>query len=126
MAVSAQLGATAYRQGDYAAAAGLYKEALWMEWTAGSRRRATQYLARLAAVQAASGNTERAARLYGAAEMLYEHLGVTWIIPDGDRVHVDAMRATLGDDAYNEIWSEGRSFSDAEAVEYALQAGDAS
>ena len=45
-------------------------------------------------------------------------------IPDGDRVHVAAMRATLGGDAYNEVWSEGRSLSDSEAVEYALRSDD--
>jgi predicted ATPase len=66
----------------------------------------------IAAVWDALGQTERAARLAGAAEAMREHLG------RGFAVHLRAARPVP--ERIEPAWSEGRALSTEEAADYAL------
>jgi DNA-binding CsgD family transcriptional regulator len=70
-----QRGLLALRAGDLPRAAAELAEALPRRWEIGDRRGAAATLAGLAATAAASGNGERAGRLLGAAESLWEATG---------------------------------------------------
>ena len=77
------LGLVTYLQGDYAAARPLLKESLELSQKLGDKDSIAYFLQVVAALTAAEGRPEQAARLYGAAEALREAIGVS--LPPGDR-----------------------------------------
>lgn len=78
----------------------------------------------LACVAAAKGNPRRAARLWGASEIMQEKSGVrlppitlSFTNYEGRLAEV---RARLGEPDFREAWAEGEAMRDEEATEYAL------
>jgi hypothetical protein len=75
----------------------------------------------IAEVACAKGQYEIAARLFGAAEMLRENLG---LYPPTDRAHYDrsvaSTRAALSKAPFAAAWAEGRALTLEQAIEYAL------
>jgi hypothetical protein len=76
----------------------------------------------LAAVAVAQAQSQRAARLFGAAEGLREAIGAP--VPPADRAEHDhsvaAVRSALGEAAFAAEWGEGQTMSLDEVVAYAL------
>jgi non-specific serine/threonine protein kinase len=117
------LGCVLALHGDYVPAAALLAEALLLSREIDARDAAAESLEHLAWVAAGRGEPRRAARLGGAADALRQTLGVP-LIPDlraGHEQAMGAMRATLGEEAVNIAWAEGRALSFAEAVALALE-----
>jgi non-specific serine/threonine protein kinase len=75
------------------------------------------------------GEYGRAARLFGAAEAFEETLGggsaEWWADQTEDDRRVASARAGLGEAAFGAAWSEGRSMTLEQAVEYALASAGA-
>jgi non-specific serine/threonine protein kinase len=120
------LGRVAHVQGDYRQAAALQQEGLQLSSSIGDRHAVAIGLEGLAWVAAASGQSHRAAQLGGAASALREALGVP-LLPDQRAGHesvVQAMRAVLGDAAFDAAWAEGRALPPEEAVAVALALED--
>jgi hypothetical protein len=88
----------------------------------GNRREIAPSLVGLAAVAAAEGEPERAARLLGAAQGLLDALGAAMRPIDCTlRERTDAAaRADLPASTFEAAWSEGRAMALEQAVAYAL------
>src|SRR5579871_3168636 len=71
----ANLGNVAYNQGDYAAARALYEESLGISRELGDMRVIAESLEGMAALAEGQGQSERAARLWAAAEVLRDTIG---------------------------------------------------
>jgi hypothetical protein len=73
-------------------------------------------------VAVAQAQSERAARLFGAAEALREAIGTP--LPPADRAEHDrsvaAVRTALGEEAFAAAWAEGRALTLEHAVAFAL------
>ena len=71
----------------------------------------------------AENDTNRAARLFGAAESLHKIVGPRLSPVDHhDHARVVAeVRSTLGEDAFAAAWAEGRAMTWGQAVAYALR-----
>ena len=76
----------------------------------------------LASMALAHGDDDRAARLYGAAERLTDDSGSFLPAPARARYLrvIDGLRARMGEAAFTDCWTAGRSMSRAETVELAL------
>jgi predicted ATPase/class 3 adenylate cyclase len=116
------LGKIAREQGDTQAARDLHTEGLMIRLELGDRGGypwSPEAFARLAAPE----NPERAARLWGAAEVLRETLG--WPLPPSERAEYDravcVVREALGKEAFATAWSEGRAMTEAQATAYAVE-----
>jgi DNA-binding CsgD family transcriptional regulator len=112
----------ALQRGEHARAAANWQERLNLTWDSWSLRWA---LEGLAAVAAACQQSERAARLLGAAEALRERLGA--VLGPGQLLEVErttaAARAALDEAAFAAAWAEGRRLSpEAARAEAALVA----
>ncbi len=121
------LGDLARARGDLDAALGRYRESLALAGERGDPRLAAAALDGVAGVAAARGQAERAARLYGAAAALREHLGATvvpWEHPARER-DLAAARAALEPAAFEAAWAAGAALPLEAAVAEAL-ADDAS
>jgi len=83
------------------------------------------YVWGLGRVAVLSKNPARAARLWGAAESLREHMGMTLspfdLAQSGYERDVASVRSSLGAAPFEAAWAEGRSMSPERALEYALQ-----
>jgi tetratricopeptide (TPR) repeat protein len=82
----------------------------------------------LAAVATAQHQAERAARLLGAADALYERFGAArWPILLADyQGYVVAAHAALGEAAFAAAWAEGHGMTVQEAINLALAGGEIS
>jgi predicted ATPase len=113
-------------QGDLAGAAGHLKEGLATAAEIGDETSAAYYLEALAAVASQQDNPHRAVRLLFAARSQLEASGSGWLhayvprAPHDDGV-LAALRARLGDPAYEEAQAWGRSIGSRHAREYALK-----
>ena len=115
------LGFTAHSQGDYEQAGALLRESLILFWEQGPKRVIAEGLAEIAAITGAQGEPERAARLFGAAQALYEALGASmWHInrPLIER-DLTAARAQLDEAAWQRAWQEGHAMTMEQAITYA-------
>ena len=77
----------------------------------------------MAGLAGRSGQPERAARLFGAAELLYEASVTRLEYPDQveyDR-NVAAVRAQLDEATFAAAWAEGRAMTLEQAIDYARQ-----
>jgi len=74
-------------------------------------------------VSIGEGHANRAAKLYGAAEVLREKIGLS-TLPPGDRFFydksVEAMRKAISPDVMKEAWDQGRSMKVEQALAYAI------
>ena len=119
------LGLGSQAQGDLAGAAGHLKEGLAIAVEVGDETSAAYYLEALAAV-AGQDNPQRAVRLLAAARSQLAASGSGWLhayiprAPHDDAV-LAALRARIGDTAYEEAWAWGGSIGSRQARQYALQ-----
>lgn len=115
------LGNVHFERGDHAKAHQLYIESLQMTQEFGDnadRGIALEDMARLASAQ---GLAERAMRLYGAADKLYQMMGITPSVLDQNRRErwLAEPRQTLGD-AAAAAWDAGQHMTAEQAILYAL------
>ena len=77
----------------------------------------------LAALAIAEGRPVRAVRLYASASVLREAVGSHVIEPGGPdhERHVAHLRFELGEEAFTEAWTRGRSMTLDESLDYALE-----
>ena len=112
------LGHVHCEQGRYVEAATAHAESLTLRWDQGSREDVARSLAGLAAVAVASGNAERAARLFGAVDGLCAELGFAFGMPE--RAHYEAAiaaaRARLGEPKFTATHAAGGRLPLADAV----------
>ncbi len=137
------LACVATDQGDYGEAFSLFSEALLVLQEAGDRRVVAECLEGLGEVAAAStganagmgtdvkakgssvgAECERAAALFGAAEVLREETGARVAPADCVRHqrYLAIAQAALGEEiAWDAAWTRGRAMTMQEAIEYALE-----
>jgi predicted ATPase/DNA-binding SARP family transcriptional activator/DNA-binding CsgD family transcriptional regulator len=116
------LGLVALCQGDYARAAMLSSESLRLSEESLDHELIPWALDALAGVCGQQGSVGRAARLWGAAEVLREASGLSQP-PDDKRVlepFLEAARSRLEKAAFQAAWEEGRAMTEEQAVAYAL------
>jgi hypothetical protein len=113
----------ALQQGEWKQAGVLYREALTRFQEAADKRAIAGSLSGLAVLSAAQKQPQRAARLFGAAEVLREGVGSHRSLTDypGYEHTVTAIRALLGEPSFAATWAEGRAMSLKEACAYALE-----
>ena len=118
-----QLGVAAYRGEEPGRAETLLRESLKVHRNLGDRWRIASVLEGLAEVACSRGLTERATRLFGAAEALREAIS-TPIPPcerdDRDR-GVSAARAGLGEETFARARARGRALTLEEAIAQASE-----
>ena len=120
------LALSSHAQGDLAGAAGHLKEGLAIAAEAGDETSAAYYLEALAAAAGQQNNPRRAIRLLSAARSQLEANGSGWLhayvprAPHDDAV-LAALRARVGDVAYQEAQDWGRTIESGRARQYALE-----
>jgi hypothetical protein len=75
-----------------------------------------------ACLAGAKGDSERAARLWGAAQALHETKGIPRdpdFLAEAD-ARISAVRLGMGEETWEEAWRKGRAMTLDEAVSYAL------
>ncbi len=112
--------------GDLERAAGLYRESLALFGETEDKFVATDCIEGLAIIAGVQRNSERAARLFGAAKVARETFGITSPRPEaGEQEHFwAAIRERPEGTAFAGAWAEGRAMTLEQAIEYAL-AGEA-
>src|SRR5262249_26874589 len=112
----------AERQGDYASAHSLQAESLTIWRELGARQGSAWSLEAFASLYSAQKQTERGVRLWGAAEVLRETIGMP--LPPNEREEYDrkmaAARQALGNEAFTNALTEGRAMTWEQAIKYAL------
>jgi non-specific serine/threonine protein kinase len=113
----------ARESGDYKRAVGLLKEALSLYQKLRNKSEPPFTLEALGLAAVALGESQRAARLWGAAsvwrETMNEPLPLSY--QKDFATSIAQARAQLGEKAYMSAWSEGRAMTMEQAVEYALE-----
>jgi predicted ATPase len=109
--------------GDLERAARLYRENLALFGQVGDKWGATECIEGLALIAIAQEHSERATRLFGAAEAARETFGITMPRPEaGDQEHLWAtIRERTAGTAFASAWAEGRVMTLEQAIEYALE-----
>ena len=119
------LGWAALEQGDYKRAEDLYEQNLVLCRDLGDRLIASESMEGLACVAGATGEGERAAKLFGAAQTQREAVGYV----HAPREHalrepyLAAARSRVDDAAWAGTWEEGQSMTFEDAIAYALEGG---
>ncbi|HTS21196.1 MAG TPA: tetratricopeptide repeat protein [Casimicrobiaceae bacterium] len=116
------LAAVAFAVRDFAAAQALGRQSLSIHAELGEKVGIRAALDGLAAVAADSGDPLRAARVWGATERLLDEIGAPRYVQDQrdyDR-RVAALRAALGEAAFDQAWRLGCSLTLEEAIAFAL------
>jgi len=113
-------------QGDLARAAGCLREGVSQAAEAGDEPSVAYYLEALATVARLQDDPERAVRLLAAADALLQAKGSGWLHAMVPRAPHDddllaALRARVGDAAFEQAWTRGRSLGSGDAVAYALE-----
>jgi non-specific serine/threonine protein kinase len=125
-AASRGLGMIALAQGDVGRAIPLLEDALARSHELRDKKCTPMCIEALAFAAVAQGRSERAARLFGAAQALRDAVPVT--LPPAQRDEHDrglaAARATLGDQRFTRAWTDGQAMSLDRASEYALVSAD--
>jgi predicted ATPase/DNA-binding CsgD family transcriptional regulator len=97
-------------QGDLSRATEYYEESLALRAEQGDRAGIAECLAGVASVTARAGLNEQAVRLFAAADILRNEIGVP--LPPGDREKIDktlaSLRAQLTATTFNAAWDAGR------------------
>lgn len=116
------LSRVATARGDYQTAHTLLEECVDHARQLGNKWSAPYFLEGFADVAMGDGNAEHAVKLYGAAEVLRESIGLSF--PPADRAFYDgavqAMRAALPEEVFKNAWNEGRAMKVEQALAYAL------
>jgi predicted ATPase len=119
------LALSSQAQGDLAGAAEHLQEGVSQSAEARDEPSVAYYLEALAAVATRQDNLERAVRLLAAAGALLQAKGSGWLHALVPRAAHDdgllaALRARMGDAAFEQAWTRGQSLGGSRAVEYAL------
>jgi predicted ATPase/class 3 adenylate cyclase len=121
------LGWMALLQEDLRRADDLYRESLSLSWDTGLNLIVQSVLEGFACVAGAKGETERAARLWGAAQAIHETRGIPRdpdFLGEAD-TRISAVRSGMGEGVWEEAWRKGRAMTLDEAVSYALEEQEA-
>lgn len=120
------LGNVARAQADYAIAASLYRESLLINRELGDKWALAYLLEDTGALAALQGQSVRALRLVGAAATLREAIGAPLSAVEQSKLEklLAPARQALDSPAQAAALAEGRAFTLAHAVEYALMAFD--
>jgi non-specific serine/threonine protein kinase len=113
----------AVQEGRYPDGAALLRESLELSRDLAYREQAAYTLARLAELAFTRGHSERGALLLGAADALFEDLGVP-LYADEREIYertVEGLRSHLGEHAFEGKRSEGRALGLERAIELALE-----
>jgi len=115
------LGNLAETQGRHPAARALHEEGLRLQMEMGDKRGAAAGLRGLAALTPPA--SEKAARLWGAAESLRESIGARLFQSEQEKYdqQIARTRAALGEDAFSAAWEEGRALTMEQAAACALE-----
>ena len=113
-------------QGDLTGAAERLKEGVSQAAEARDEPSVAYYLEALAAVAVRQDYLERAVHLLAAAGALLQAKGSGWLhglVPRAahDDDLLAALRSRMGDAAFEQAWTRGRSLGGSRAIEYALQ-----
>ena len=117
------LGWITLLQDDLGRAAGIYRESLSLSWDAGMNKIVQGALEGIACLAGAKGDAERAARLWGAAQVLHETKGIPRdpdFLAEAD-ARISAVRLGMGEQAWEEAWRKGRAMTLDGAISYALE-----
>jgi DNA-binding CsgD family transcriptional regulator/Flp pilus assembly protein TadD len=108
-------------EGDLDFAEHLVHEAMSAAIDAGARPDAVDILEAAAGLVGAQGRHEEAARLFGAADVARESIGLVRFASEREayKAYLEVVRDGLGDEAFAVAWQEGRAMSLEEAVAYA-------
>jgi predicted ATPase/class 3 adenylate cyclase len=104
-------------------AADVYKESLTLAWDTGMNPIVHHDLEGFACLAGAKGQTERTARLWGAAQALHEAKDIprdSDFLAEAD-ARISVVRTGMGEEAWEKAWSKGRTMTLDEAVSYALE-----
>jgi predicted ATPase len=120
------LGCIALRLGEYDRAAALLRESLTFCIEQGIRVflfLTTSGLAAVAAARGGAGVAERAARLFGASEGMWQAAGgkLYGNYMAEMECDVEAARAQLDEETWHRAWQEGQSMTFEQAVDFALE-----
>ncbi len=120
------LALSSQAQGDLTGAAERLQEGVSQSAEAGDEPSVAYYLEALAAVATRQDNLERAVRLLAAAGALLQAKGSGWLHALVPRAAHDddllaALHSRMGDAAFEQAWTQGRSLGGSRAIEYALQ-----
>ncbi len=117
------LGSVAFEEEDYESARALHGESLEIFWHLGDRRAIAVSLEAAAAVRAAQGLGEFAARLWAAASVLRQELNARQSPAENDKYvqQINVCRASTGASAFEAAWAEGTTLTADQAVHLALQ-----
>jgi non-specific serine/threonine protein kinase len=119
------LGLVTIARGANGEAREMFREAMSISGELGHKISIALCMDGLAGAWGAHGELERAALLFGAAAAWREKIGIQ--VPPAFRAAYDhgiaAVRAAMGDPAFEAKWSEGQTMSFEEAIDFALQEG---
>jgi hypothetical protein len=121
MMVQGNLGLARLLTGDIERARDAFREELRLSRELVVHPFAYEGLSGLAAVAATRGNTDRAARLAGAADALHHGAPYAPVEDRLDAIFFEAARASCGADAWNAAADEGAALSFDDAIAFALQ-----
>jgi len=117
------LGRVAYHHGEYERGGALLKESLALFRDMRDKLSIIRCVEGLAGVAWACRLSERAARMFGAAQGLRESISAA--LPLADQLELDqnvtAVRSQMGKKAFAAAWAEGRAMTLEKAIEYALK-----
>jgi non-specific serine/threonine protein kinase len=115
-------GIVALARGDYTLAVSLFKQSLSRQQEAGDRWNIAYSLEGIACVAVTQGKPERAAWIWGAAEALREVINSP--LPPAYReiyeLFVVTAKASLNEEAFKEVRSEGQELTMEQAIAFAL------
>ncbi|MGC1376444.1 MAG: tetratricopeptide repeat protein [Anaerolineales bacterium] len=117
------IGATLFGQGEYKKAVSLYKESLLLSHGLKDHWGFAWGLERLAEAAEKLGQPEQSARLWGAADALRRTSGILWHLGFHSYYterRFAALRATLGQARWEELWLDGQGLPAEKVVAIAL------
>ncbi len=127
--LSRALGAfAALGLGDHRRARELCKEGVELAWQRNMRRNTAVHLHVAASLASWQGEPIRSARLWGAAEALYENISTVFSPLERRRLfgpYIATARGQLDEAAWEAGWAEGRAMTPEQAVAYALEDDEA-
>jgi hypothetical protein len=111
------------REGQFEQAKPLYRETL-QEWQRlGHRAAVAHELECLAIIAKSQEDEQRAARFFGAAEILRENIHT--VMTASERVEYDRevsdLRANMDETSFAKAWAEGRAMTMEQAIEFAVE-----
>ena len=123
LAMTSELGHVARHMGDIIEARKIYKESLYGWQNLGNRGAVANQLECIAFLAITDEESQRAAKLFGAAEALREKAQAPmtdYERPEYDQ-SIDQLRATIVPEAeFNALWAEGRAMTMDQAIQFAL------